>query len=228
LFSMLITKTCRTGGRAARSDDAVTAWSGAPPTCLGSTNVNTTLDYTVFKQPYTTPAEKVFFPSQLVHIALPNVHMPDKAVDIGAVKAGGEGTAKATIQNTGELGAKFTAKSSDSQFVVDAAEIRMDAKGSADLPITFKPNGAGPASAEITITSNDPDSPVQTFKVVANGGDASGTVHNGAPGDDAETGGASGCGCKTAGAPISSTTSSGGLLGLALGLGFIVRRRSRR
>lgn len=201
----------------------------ATVTRIGNTAVNTTLDYTVFKQPYTTPAEKVIFPSQLVHIPLPNMHMPEKAVDVGAAKAGAEATATATIQNTGELGAKLTAKSSDPQFVVQTDEIRIDAKQSADLQITFKPTGSGPASAEITITSNDPDSPVQTFKVVANGADPSGTVHNsGAGGDDAATGNAGGCGCKTAGAPVSSSLGSGSLGGLVLALGLILRRRGRR
>ncbi len=200
----------------------------ATVTRIGNTNVNTTIDYTVLKQPYTAPAEKVIFQSTLVHIALPNVHMPEKAVDFGDVKVGNEQDGKATIQNTGELGAKFTAKSSDAQFVVETKEVRIGSKQSTDLQITFKPAAAGPVSADITITSNDPDSPVQSFKVTANGGDGSGSIHNGAAGDDTPTGGAGGCGCKTAGAPLGVSSGSGSLGGLLLALGLVLRRKSRR
>jgi hypothetical protein len=196
----------------------------ATVTRIGTTNVNTTLDYAVVKQPYTTPAQKIIFPSQLVHIPLPNVHMPEKAVDVGDAKVGQESSGKATIENSGELGAKLTATSSDPQFTVDAKEVRIGSKQTTDLTINFKPTSSGPATAKITIKSNDPDSPTQTFKVVANGADGSSVSHN-AGMDDAPVGDASGCGCKTAGAPVGSNAGLGGFGGLLLALGLIARRR---
>jgi MYXO-CTERM domain-containing protein len=195
-------------------------------TRAGTFNINETLSYAVVKTPFTAPSQNVIFQSQLVHIPLPNVHVPEKAVDVGSAKVGGEASATATIQNSGEQGAKFTATSSDPQFTVDAAEVKVASKSGSDLKITFKPTGAGPATSTITIKSNDPDSPDQSFKVTANGGDPSADPKNAAD-DGAPTGNAGGCGCKTAGgSPVNGT--SGGLAGLALVLGLAFRRRNKK
>jgi MYXO-CTERM domain-containing protein len=196
-------------------------------TRAGSFNINTTLSYDVVKTMWTAPSQHVIFGSQLVHIPLPNVHVPDKAVDLGDAKVGGEASVTAKIQNSGEQGTHFTAVSSDPQFTVDSAEVRVGPAASGDLKITFKPTSAGPATATITIKSNDPDSPEQKFTVTANGGDPAAAPKNGAEGDDAPTGNSSGCGCKTAGVS-SPGSASGGLAGLALVLGLVARRRNKK
>ena len=92
-----------------------------------------------------------------------------------------------------------------------------------------------PASATITVRSNDPDSPEQTFRVVANGApvDPSGDSTTDGP----RTGGVknlepppsdnAGCSTAAAGAGFGSR-STPGLAGLLLGLGLVLGARRRR
>jgi MYXO-CTERM domain-containing protein len=189
---------------------------------------NVSLDFgvAVAHPAYTVPAQKVAFQSALVHIPLPNVHAPTKGVDLGAVKAGGTAMKTVTIQNTGEKAAVLSFKSSDPAFEVPGGQINVEPKGSYDLQIKFSPSGAGAASSDITVLSNDPDSPEQTFKIGANGADVG--SDDGSDGDadlpDSASAGDSGCGCTTAG---SSSLPSWAGFGL-LGLGALVLTRRRR
>ena len=68
----------------------------------------------------------------------------------------------------------MTFKSSDAQFTVPGDTITVAPKSKYDLQIKFAPTNAGSAMADITVTSNDPDSPAQTFKIGANGADVGG------------------------------------------------------
>lgn len=176
--------------------------------------------------PYTIPATKATFQSVLVHIPLPNVHAPKQGVDLGAVKAGGSATKTVTIENSGEKAAVVSFKSSDAAFTVPGGQITIEPKGSYELSIKAQPADSGPVSADITVLSNDPDSPEQTFKIGANGADVGGS---GDDGDDLLPGqppsADSGCGCKTAG--TSSSVPSWAGFGL-IGLGAFVFARRRR
>lgn len=175
---------------------------------------------------YTAPAQKVSFQSALVHIPLPNVKVPTEGVDLGAVKAGGSATKTVTIKNTGEKAAVMTFKSSDSAFEVPAGQVNVAPKGTYDLQLKFSPNDTGAASADITVLSNDPDSPEQTFKIGANGADVGGGDKNGEA--NLPEGGkpdAGGCGCKTAGTSSMPSWAGFGLLGLGA-LVFVKRRRN--
>jgi MYXO-CTERM domain-containing protein len=186
-------------------------------------NVTVDMPITAYSADYTVPPVKCAFQAVVVHIPLPNVHAPKQGIDLGAVKAGGSATKTVTIENSGEKAASMTFKSSDPAFSVPGGTINIEPKGKYDLQIKFSSANAGPAAADITVLSNDPDSPEQTFKVGANGADVGGP---GEEGTDLPGGGGSdgGCGCTTAG---SSSLPSWAGFGL-LGLGTVVFARRRK
>lgn len=179
-----------------------------------------------------TPID-VVFPSATFHIPLPNVKAFD-TLDLGSSVIGEPVTKQGEITNTGELGAVLALKSSDPQFKV-AASKSMKAKDKLDLDVTFTPAKEGPQSAEITVTSNDPNEPVQIIKVSGVGTKpAAKPTSPTTPGgesvvidDDDDSGfeprDTSGCGCRTA--PSSSGYAALGGVGLALGA--VLRRRRK-
>lgn len=160
----------------------------------------------------TTP---VAFETATIRIPLPNVKVPDRALGFGDVAGGSKTEKTVAIENTGELGAQLTFESSDPQFVVSKDTVKITAKGSYDLPISFQAISGAPASATITVRSNDPDSPVQTFKVGGNGADIGL--------EDIDSKESEG-GCSSSPRPASSL---GGLALLAIGavIGLVRRRR---
>jgi MYXO-CTERM domain-containing protein len=191
---------------------------------LSFSGVNLGVGYPVFKKEYTTPPTKVTFQTAMVHIPLPNVKVPTDGVDLGDTKSGGSTTKTVTINNSGEKAAVLSFKSSDPAFTVPGGQITVAPKDKYDLAIQF--TGDGTASADIEVDSNDPDSPVQTFKIGANGAD----VGNGSKskGDaNIPDGGKSdsGCGCVTAGSSPLPSWAGFGLLGL--GAMVLVRRRKQ-
>jgi MYXO-CTERM domain-containing protein len=191
-------------------------------------NFTTTIAIDAYSKDYTTPASQVAYQATLVHIPLPNVHVPTAGVDLGSVKAGGSAKKTVSIENSGEKAAVMTFKSSDPQFTVPGGSITIEPKGKYELQVGVSASNAGPGLAEITVSSNDPDSPEQTFKIGMNGADVGPGDENDAnlPGSKA-AGDDSGCGCKTAG----STTSTGGWAGIgivALGAAVFASRRRRR
>jgi MYXO-CTERM domain-containing protein len=178
--------------------------------------------------PYASDRETaipVVFPKATFHIPLPNVKA-QPSLDLGEVAVGATASDKADVVNTGEMNAAFTFESSDPQFEVVSGKQVGPAKDTFELKVSFTPSGEGPQSAEITVTSNDPNEPVQFIKVTGTGT----TTTTSAPvgdlpeeGDDLATAGPmdSGCGCRTA------PTSSGGA-GLAvfgLAVAALLRRR---
>jgi MYXO-CTERM domain-containing protein len=189
-------------------------------------NFSTNIGIDAYSKAYTVPTSKVSYQSTIVHIPLPNVHAPTEGIDLGNVKAGGSASKTVTITNSGEKAAVMTFKSSDAQFAVPGGSITVEPKGSYEMQVKFSSDGAGAAASDITVVSNDPDSPEQMFKIGANGADVGATKS----GDDADLPGSapsadSGCGCKTAG----TTTSTGGWAGIGLlGLGALVLVRRRR
>jgi MYXO-CTERM domain-containing protein len=174
----------------------------------------------------------VQFDNARIHIPLPNVKVPSSAVGVGSAKAGEALDKSVTIQNTGELGGVMRITSSDPQFVVPSGDVRIDPKGSYDLAIRFQPASDGPASATITVKSNDPDSPEQTFQVGANGAsvgddaeetDDAPTSKGRGPASDASASD----GCAVAAAGAGGGTSSA-VAGFALALGALLAGRRRR
>lgn len=203
----------------------VTGGIGVQPFLSLTSPIKIDAGYDVVTKDFTTPAAPVAFQTVLVHIPMPNVRVPAKGIDLGDVKVGGSATKTVTIENTGEKEATMTFKSSNKAFTVENAAI-IPAKGKHDLVIKYSPDSAASASADITVASNDADSPVQTFKIGANGADVSSED----PSEDGSTKGdvasSDGCGCKTAG--HSSTPGWAGFGLLALGAVVAVRRRNKR
>lgn len=185
--------------------------------------------------PFNSVDIPVNFPSQLIHIPLPNIFVPSSFVDFGQIETGHKADKKVTIDNTGELGAMLQFESSDPQFTTaGVASTQIGPEQQYDLTVSFRPTKAGAQRATITVYSNDPDSPVQEFEVMGFGtgkdlppeeqgfGGSNGGGF-GSGGTVTEDGG--GCGCRVA----QSTTqgSSAALLGLA-GLLFLRRRRAAK
>ncbi len=168
----------------------------------------------------------VTFENTTIHVPLPNVKVPTATLTMGSIPGGKSGMKTVTIDSTGELGGKMTFTSSDPQFGVPSGEIPVGAKGKYDLRVTFNPTSDAPASANITVKSNDPDSPEQTFRVAANGAstDSPGDGHGGANGDGSTE--SSGCAVASTGASTNPNTFAA--LGLGLGLAAFVRRRRSR
>lgn len=191
----------------------------------------TTIAINAFSQPYTVPTSKVAYQAALVHIPLPNVHAPTKGIDLGDVKTGGSASKRVTIENSGEMAATVTFKSSDSQFSVPSGSITVAPKAKYELLVKFSSRDPGPALADITVASNDPDSPNQTFQIGANGAEVSDrtqdpTESTALPG--APLSAASGCGCKTAGTTPNTTGGWAGIGLLVLGVTVTVAVRRRR
>jgi MYXO-CTERM domain-containing protein len=162
----------------------------------------------------------VDFPAQTIHIPLPNVKATS-SVDVGSTTIGERISKQTLIKNTGELEAVLSIKSSDPQFKVSTTDKVMKAKDSFQLDIAFSPTSEGPQSADITVTSNDPNEPVQVIHVT---GDGTKVEEPPAPAPEPENFGPrddSGCGCRTTPAP--SSYAGFGLVGLAVAA--ILRRR---
>jgi hypothetical protein len=176
------------------------------------------------------PPTSLSFDRATIHVPLPNVKVPATPLDMGTAKAGGQTSKKISIDSTGEMDGLLTFTSSDPQFVVPGDKVRVPSKSKYDLEVQFKPSGDGPASADITVHSNDPDSPDQVFHVAANGA----ALNPSDPKSESSGGGdpsahdesnvdSSGCSFAPRGA-----TGGLGAFGLGLGLALLARRRRAR
>ena len=204
---------------------AVTGGIGVQPFLKLTSPIAIEAGYDVVTKDFTSPATPVAFQTVLVHIPMPNVRVPSQGIDLGDVKVGGNASKTVTIENTGEKDATMTFKSSNKAFTVESGSITIPSKGKHDLVIKYSPDSAASASADITVASNDADSPVQTFKIGANGADVSSEdPEDGSTKSDLAS--SDGCGCKTAGR--SSTPGWAGFGLLALGTVVAMRRRNKR
>jgi MYXO-CTERM domain-containing protein len=172
----------------------------------------------------------VQFPKSVFHIPLPNLKAAAKTLDLGSAAPGQELSAKLALTNSGEMDAAATFESSDPHFKV-AKSATVGARGKHDVEVRFTPASAGPASAKITVKSNDPDQPVFEVHVTANGAESAAAANGDEPSgkgtaDIARPGSDAGCGCVTAGA--TTTRASSGLGAIGLALAALVRRRRAR
>lgn len=174
------------------------------------------------------------FGNSTIHIPLPNVKVPTAGISLGAVKAGGQAKKTVTIDSTGEMGARLTFTSDNPQFVVPSGEVMVGSKSKYDLEVLFKPTSESGATATITVKSNDPDSPEQTFKVAANGASLPDANEPDGTTDGPRKGGVSELdappdesGCSFAPAGTGSRSGLGAVL-IGLGLALAVRRRKTR
>src|SRR5690606_10280563 len=119
--------------------------------------------------------------------------------------------------------------SDNAQFQPSVASTQMGPGDSYDLKIRYKATKSGKQEATITVTSNDPDTPIQTFKVMGYGEGpdlpdpegSGGSSGSSSGGPDGEAGSDGGCGCRLPNAPAEKPTS----IALALlGALFALRR----
>lgn len=192
------------------------------------------LSFSAVKKPYVTPPQNITFPASTIHIPLPNVKVPAAPIGLGEVKGGGRATKKITIDNTGELGGQLEFSSSDPRFSVPSGKVNVPSKGKYELEVAFSADNAGPASATITVKSNDPDSPEQTFKVGANGADIEDDSEEGSgkkgqrPGEGVpELEAIESSGCSAAPVSHSGASSAAGAFALGLAVTLATRRRRR-
>jgi MYXO-CTERM domain-containing protein len=161
----------------------------------------------------------VAFQTVMVHIPLPNVKAA-RELDFGESTLEKMVTKQTLIRNTGELEAVIALKSSDPQFTVVADRV-MKAKEDVNLDIKFTPTKEGVQTAEITVTSNDPNEPVQKITVTGTGTKLpvpDSTEPETKPATD------SGCGCRTTG---SAPTNYAAFGGVGLALAALIRRRRK-
>lgn len=180
--------------------------------------------------PYASEPRKgieVAFPPTTFHIPLPNLKALH-SLDLGSVKVGDTSKKNADMTNTGEKNAVFTAKSSDPQFTVVAAKQTAPSKGKLPFEVVFTPAKAGVQTADITITSNDPNEPVQVMKVTGTGTEVPAPPATGGgelEDDDFKRGPhESGCGCKT----VATATTPGGYAALAIAALALTAASTRR
>lgn len=193
----------------------------------------------VYETPYGSDNVPVTFPAQTVKIPIPNVFVPSSTLDFKDVPTGTKSADQSVeIENTGKLGALLQFSSDDPQFEVSTGSATMNAEDVYVLKVKFKPTKSGLQQGTITVTSNDPDEPIQTIKVRGNGvgedlppeDDAgtggSGPSNEGGAADTVYDPGASndgGCGCTTA--PTGYGNAIAGLALAGLGLAFLRRKR---
>lgn len=174
----------------------------------------------------------VTFPGTKIHVPLPNLFVPLDDVDFGTIKTGSQAEKMVSVNNTGELGAILSIESSDPAFVIAAPQTQMTPKSAHDVAVRFQPTKDGAATATITVRSNDPDSPVQTFTVKGNAAPAAAAPPPGTntgtepPAAAAQPAANSGCGCRVT-SPTMSSEGATGFVGLAA-LAFVRRRRAKK
>jgi MYXO-CTERM domain-containing protein len=165
----------------------------------------------------------VDFPKASFHIPLPNVKVADVTLDLGSVQIGETADKQAKIDNTGEMAGAMVFTSSDPQFVVVSTKEAVAAKGSYALDVKFTPAKDGPQAADITVTSNDPDQPVQTIHVTGNGTKIAESPASSEPAAPDAPKGPSGCGSRAA--PTSGDVA--GWAAVSVLVGAVLRRRQR-
>jgi MYXO-CTERM domain-containing protein len=119
---------------------------------------------------------------------------------------------------------------------VPSGKTNVPSKGKYELEVAFSPDADGPASATITVKSNDPDSPEQTFKIGANGadiesddGESTGSKKGQKPGEGVrglEPIESDGCSAAPAGTHH-GTSGAAAALGLGLAVALASRRRRK-
>jgi MYXO-CTERM domain-containing protein len=186
---------------------------------IGSHRIAADLDIQAYSHEYTVPTTRVIFESAFVRIPMPNVRVPKQAVDVGFVRAGQQTTKRVSVENTGEKDAVMSFRSSSGVFRVPGERVTVPAKSRFALDVVFSADSASPERAEITVVSNDADSPEQTFVIGANGAD----LGDGASKPEGEDG----CGCRTVRDRSSAPTWASAGLG-ALALATLARRRARK
>jgi len=159
-----------------------------------------------------------------VHVPLPDLEPVAATLDFGDVATGDQKTLQLDLSNVGEAKARATGflGSSADGFSLPAAEVLIPSLKNSSYAVTFAPNRDGPASAQLTLVTNDPDQRFIKVTLLANGGVIGDGGVGSTPPD--QSGDSGGCGCRTA---PSGETGSFAWASLVLGLALSRRRRRR-
>jgi MYXO-CTERM domain-containing protein len=159
-----------------------------------------------------------------VHVPLPDLEAVDPVLDFGSVAVGQTKSMNVSLSNVGEAKARATGfidTAKTTEFTLGTAEAIIASGGMGDVSVTFQPKTAGKVEAQLTLVTNDPDTRFQmvTLRANATGGGVppktDGTKPSPEAGDDG------GCGCRAAGAPVSSA----GVFVMAIAALALRRRR---
>jgi len=106
----------------------------------------------------------------------PDIAVSDESKDFGSVstKAGKRSQSTVTVTNSGTGILKITSiritGTDKSQFKLgSAAKTSVSSNGQGQIKVTFKPTKVGEKTAELIITSNDPDTPTKTVSLTGSG-----------------------------------------------------------
>jgi hypothetical protein len=189
-------------------------------------------------------------------VPLPDLSVPTTKLNFGNVEVGQKASKMVKLTNTGGLLAKADLISSQAgSFQPQPASVEVADNSDGMVTINFLPKKAGTIEGTITVKSNDPDMPEQSFAVKGTGvnpgedpppdgdagaagaagaagkaaagsaGSAGAIIFTDTPDQNAQTVSDGGCGCEVAGARRDQAP-----LGLCLGLaaGLVLARRRRR
>jgi MYXO-CTERM domain-containing protein len=168
------------------------------------------------------------FDAQRVRVPLPDLVVPEDALEFGAVEIGQAKFLDYPLFNAGEAGA-IVALTSSAPVIFEAAtdDLTIEANDATDSTIRFAPMQPGEFTATIYAVSNDPSDPVQTFLVhgTAYDGSAQASVEDAPIPPSDPPGDTGGCACRAAGDAPTSTAPLA--LASALGLAAAARRRKK-
>lgn len=146
---------------------------------------------------------------------------PDAPIDLGDIFIGESASVPVMLTNEGEAQLVGLVDVAGAGFSVDLGDLDLAPSTGATYVVTFSPSEAGEVVATLSFATNDPDEPLRTVEIHANGiGDGE---------EEEETPGGStplpedGCDCST----TSSSANHGWAALLALGLLASRRRRAR-
>ncbi|APR86067.1 Hypothetical protein A7982_11416 [Minicystis rosea] len=169
------------------------------------------------------------FDAQRVHFPLPDLALDVQVLDFGEVEVGTNKSLSYQLWNAGEALVAATMQSSDAGvFPLFQSSATVDPGQTLQATVSFVPQSAGPFTAQITVTSNDPNAPTQTILLKGN---ATAVDEPPPPDDEEETPSASvsqegNCACRTAG--DAGTGNSKAALGLGAIAAAVLMRRRRR
>lgn len=147
---------------------------------------------------------------------------PDAPIDLGDVDIGESASVPVYLTNEGEAQLVGLVDVAGAGFSVDVADLDLEPSTGATYTVTFAPSEEGPIVATLSFATNDPDEPLRTVEIHANGiGD--GDDEEPTPAGSSPQKPDDGCDCST----TSSSAGHGWAALLAIGLLASRRRRSR-
>lgn len=179
----------------------------------------------ILDAPVPLPPQRVdwSFDPVAVHVPLPRIEVRPREIQLGKIPVGTETSITATVFDTGEERLVVDASDSSGVATVLTKNLVIPGGSSDALHATLTPTAEGAIDTVILLASNDPRSPSTRLRVRA-------TAVLGAPpvaDDGAGTQAAGSCGCRV-GEDARGGGGIVGLVGVAVVLGVLRRRRARR